>query len=97
MKESASNKPSKNVATVRVWKRKDRGQRWYCTLKLPAVRRTLSCGTPHRSAAEQYAALALSRIIAGQVPPVPPVRLNIAQLNLALEELTPLPTPAISR
>lgn len=59
-----SNKRNKTVSAVRVWKRHDRGARWYCTLRLVGRRPiTRSCRSRHRSAAEDYAQLLLRHVI----------------------------------
>lgn len=78
-----SPKKNKTIAAVRVWKRRDRQGRQYCTVRLPNRKAvTRSCHTWHRGTAEEFGALMLKELM----QPSSPQRGQAAEIQL---EFTP--------
>jgi len=69
------NSRNRNVATARVWKRKQRGDQFYCTITMtgekPVVR---SCRHRIRSSAEEFARLLLVKLMNRSKPAAQIVR-----------------------
>ena len=57
---------SKAVASVRIWRRKQRSDLWYCTIRLPDSKPVVrSCRRRIRASAEEFAHLLLRRLMNG--------------------------------
>lgn len=64
-----SNKRNKSIATVRVFKRKDRSSRWYARVDLPDQKPVIkSTKCEHRASAEQFAGLLLKNALRSTPP-----------------------------